>query len=105
MTYYDYESHPLWTFSQNHPEKPDVCHDDALRIEMFDEAFDGEWLVFAERMMLAMDDCCYQRTFSPEYDITAQEVAIIARGWAITVDDYLMVLNDMMMFLDMNEGR
>lgn len=98
---FDPTEHPLHIFATNHPEFPDVYNDEPLDMEMFDRAFDGEWLIFSERMMLAMDEVCYQRSFDPELaPLSDSELQIIARYWATDAEDYLMVLDDMRSFTE-----
>jgi hypothetical protein len=98
---FDPTAHPLHMFAENHPEHPDVYDDNPLDEAMFDRAFDGEWLTFAQRMMLAMDDVCYQRSFDPELNpLNDQELQTVARGWAIDAEDFLHVLSDMRSFTE-----
>lgn len=98
---FDPTAHPLHTFAMNHPEHPDVYEDAPLTEDMFDKAFDGEWLIFSERMMLAMDEVCYQREFDPELaPLPDTQLQIVARYWSIDAEDYLHVLADMRAFTD-----
>jgi hypothetical protein len=99
--HFDPTEHPLHTFATNHPECPDVYNDEPLTEDMFEAAFDGEWLRFSERMMLAMDDVCYQRSFDPELaPLNDHELQIVARGWSIDAEDYLCVLDDIRSFTE-----
>lgn len=98
---FDPTTHPLHTFAVNHPEHPDVYLDTPLTEEMFDKAFDGVWLRFSERMMLAMEEVCYQREFDPELaPLSDTELQILARYWSIDPEDYLHVLGDMRAFTE-----
>ena len=99
----DYTQHPLWNFSQNHPEYPDVCHDSPITESTFDEAFDGESLRFQERMMLCMDDICRERAKDVDYYISPKNIVRISKAWSLDAMDHVMVLDDVLMFLDIQE--
>lgn len=103
LTMDDYTQHPLWAFSQNHPEQPDVCHDDPLNGWLFDDAFDGESLRFSERMMLCMDDICRERAKDVDYNISPRAIVRISKAWSLDDVDHVMVLEDVLMFLDIHD--
>lgn len=99
----DYTQHPLWNFSQNHPEYPDVCHDDPLTESMLEQAFDGDSLRFAERMMLCMDAICEERAKNVDYYISPITVFEISAKWSLDRDDHAMVIHDVLTFLDFHD--
>ena len=99
----DYTQHPLWDFSQNHPESPDVCHDDPLSVTLVETGFDGDSLRFQDRMMLCMDAICEERAKDVDYNISPRDIVRISKAWSLDAVDHVMVLDDVLMFLDVQE--
>lgn len=99
----DYTKHPLWAFSQNHPESPDVLHEEPLNGWLFDDAFDGQSLRFQDRMILCMDDICRERAKNENYDIHPKDIVRISKAWSLNAVDHVMILEDVLMFLDIHD--
>jgi hypothetical protein len=98
----DYTQHPLWDFSQNHPESPDVFDERPLSDSMVEDAFDGGSLRFQERMMLCMDSI-RELQYEQECDLSPRFIIRMTEDWSLDAVDRVMVLDDVLMFLDIQE--
>ena len=54
-------------------------------------------------MMLCMDDICRERAKDVDYYISPKNIVRISKAWSLDAMDHVMVLDDVLMFLDIQE--
>lgn len=96
----DYTQHPMWGFSQNHPERPDVLDEEPLTLDLLDRAFDGEVLSFQYRAMLCVSAICDENEKDYFFRIEREALNTIITNWSLDKLDRWHLQEDVMLLAE-----